>query len=142
MVAGSPAKCVGGVRGNPAAAMMQWTDNLVAGSGARSDTESDDGGGAVIKTDSGSRVRRFSSADYSRLRDAEAALLGTMDSASFDSGEDAVARGASSSSSSGGELASVGAASTQPAAPVDATMSDVEAAEKWGPSQAAPEFFI
>lgn len=152
MVAGSPARPVGLVRGNPAEDLAQWRPEasydmadesvLVRGDERRRRAA------ATVTTAAGTRVRQYDEADFDRHLDAERQLLNAAarPAAAGAPEREVVVFSESEGEDhdAGGEVASaaelrkvlVGVGG------VDAAMSDAEAEDKWGSDPPDPEFFI
>jgi hypothetical protein len=74
MVAGSPAKCVGAVSGNPAASLKQWSEECPM-EGDDADVDRYGRRPTRVGTGAGGVVRVYTEGDYYRHIDAEKAIL-------------------------------------------------------------------
>lgn len=161
MVAGSPAKEVGVVSGNPAASLKQWSEDcpleeVTPPSAGATHPAAGAAGKRLPKsrlTGTGGKVRVYSESDYYRHVDAEKHMLNKDPSyGQSDLPED----WRLSSASTGGNEAGTEAQSDakwpvresslkeeiKNVGPVASTTSDEDAKQMWGKYQKEPEFYI
>lgn len=156
MVAGSPAKEVGVVSGNPAASLKQWSEDCPLEDVTRPSAGATSPAASAARlprsrlTGTGGKVRVYGEADYYRHIDAEKHLLNK----DTNYGEADLPQDWRVSSASSGEEESKSsldkqwpvrqrsAKGTQAIEPVVSTTSDADAEHLWGHHQKEPEFYI
>lgn len=157
MVAGSPAKEVGVVSGNPAANLKQWSEDCPLEDITRvaAGAENPDAGAAAQRvsrsrlTGTGGKVRVYSEADYYRHVDAEKHMLNKDSSYAETDIPDDWRAGSRGDSEMGRTLDEAWPVqqnnrgnAREEVGPVAATTSDADAQQMWGRQQKEPEFYI